>query len=207
MSPNRRTPRSVIHLSAVPPGAPTRPTIHHPAERHRPEPRLTTTSHATLPPNTPGAPTEERRPRPAAVPPSPAPDTDGGPFGGPSYAHDHRESPLDRWCWRCTCPSCQEALRGTAIVRPRLALVVRSAFDRVVVTAQQATWAWARDGTVDRLVDVDCHTIHEVHVAAGAPDVAPADDQGSRVESDAGDRRVCHRLADVVPPHRPEPAA
>ena len=160
-----------------------------------------------LPPDVFGDRTEGRRHRPVDGPPSAAPDADRRLTDEPWHAHDHPERPLDQWCWLCTCPSCQVALRATATVRPRLALVVGSAADRLVVTAELAASAWARDPTLDRFVHVDGDTIHEVHVAAGAPDVPPAYDWGSLVATDAGDPRAFRRLVDVVPPHRPEPAA
>lgn len=215
MSPARRTPRSVIHLSAViqlsavPPRAPTWPMIHNPAERHRPWPRPMATSRATPPPTPPGDPTlgSGRRRRPAAAQPVPAPHADGGPFDVPWYPHDHPERPFDQWCRLCTCRSCQDALRATATARPQLALVVSSPADRLVVTAELAARARAHDGTLDRLVHVDGDSIHEVRVATGAPDVPPAYDRRSLVASDAGDPRALRRFADLVPPHGPEPAA
>jgi hypothetical protein len=122
------------------------------------------------------------------------------------YLHDDPERPFDQWCRLCTCRSCQVALRATATARPQLALVVRSPADRVVVTAELAARARARDGTLERLVHVDGDSIHEVRVA-GAPDVPPAYDRRSLVASDAGDPRAFRRFADLVPPHGPEPAA
>jgi hypothetical protein len=215
MSPARRTPRSVIHLSAViqlsavPPGTPTWPTIPDRAVRHRPGPRPMAIFRATPPPNPPGDPTvgSGRRRHPAAVPPGPAPDADGGPFDAPWYPHGHPERPFDQWCSLCTCRSCQVALRATATARPQLALVVRSPADRLVVTAELAARARARDGTLDRLVHVDGDSIHQVRVATGAPDVPPAYDRRSLVAADAGDPRAFRRFADLVPPHGPEPAA
>jgi hypothetical protein len=200
MSPARRTPGTVTRLSAVP------ATTDHAARPHLDGPPLRTATCVMLPPDVFRDRTAERRHRPAAGPPG-AVDADRRLSDEPSYAHDHPERPPDQWCWLCTCPSCLVVLRASATVRPRLALVVRSAADRLVVTAELAAWAWARDATLDRLVHVDGDTIHEVHVAAGAPDVPPAYDGGSLVASDAGDPRAFRLLADVVPPHRPEPAA
>jgi hypothetical protein len=201
MTPARRTPRSVIRLSAVP------ATTDHAAGPHLHGPPLSTTTCVMLPPDVFRDRTAERRHRPAAGPPGAAPDADRRLSDEPWYAHDHPERPPDQWCWLCTCPSCLVVLRASATVRPRLALVVRSAADRLVVTAELAAWACAGDATLDRLVHVDGDTIHEVYVAPGAPDVPPAYDGGSLVASDAGDPRASRLLADVVRPHSPEPAA
>lgn len=54
----------------------------------------------------------------------------------PWLAHEDLDRPFDRWTWLDDCASCLVALRREAAERPRRVLCLKTACDRVCVTAE-----------------------------------------------------------------------
>lgn len=64
-------------------------------------------------------------------------------------AHDQPERPLEVGAWLCRCDVCLRALRATAARKPRFPMLVRTSFDRIVITAEYLAEIWQRDPWLD----------------------------------------------------------
>lgn len=67
-------------------------------------------------------------------------------------AHDQPERPLEPGVWLCRCDTCLVALRATARRNPRCPLLVRTSFDRIVITAEYLAEIRRRDPWLDGLL-------------------------------------------------------
>ncbi len=81
-------------------------------------------------------------------------------------AHDRPERPLASGAWLCDCPACALALHVAALHQPRLAIVLKTGSDRVVVTAEYADQVWSTMGSLEPLCYVRRDYIREVFVAS-----------------------------------------
>ncbi|HET6948959.1 MAG TPA: hypothetical protein VFI47_01185 [Acidimicrobiales bacterium] len=98
---------------------------------------------------------------------------------------------------------CLIALQASARRRPRLALVLKTGADRVVVTADLAARMWARDGSLDGLLHVAGDRLREVFVAAGAPDVHRSYDWSSLSAAREGEPRAFRSASTFLRPDPP----
>ena len=80
-------------------------------------------------------------------------------------AHDQPERPLEPGAWLCRCDTCLVALRATAVRNPRCPLLVRTSFDRIVITAEYLAEVWRRDPWLDGVLYQPGDFIRDIGVA------------------------------------------
>lgn len=68
----------------------------------------------------------------------------------------------------CECQACVVALRAEVAVRPRTAFVLKTNFDRIVVTAERLLHAIEVDGSIDTLLFMQTDWVREVFVCSGS---------------------------------------
>jgi hypothetical protein len=67
-------------------------------------------------------------------------------------AHEHPEQPLGPGVRLCNCKACLFALQASVRRNPRSTLLIRTSFDRIVVTADYLAEVWEGDGWIDGLL-------------------------------------------------------
>ncbi|MBV8959345.1 MAG: hypothetical protein JO087_11280 [Actinobacteria bacterium] len=82
-------------------------------------------------------------------------------------AHAQPERPLEPGAWLCRCDTCFAALQATVSRDPRCALLVRTSFDRIVVTAECLAEIWTRDSWLDPVLFHAGDFIRDIGVATG----------------------------------------
>lgn len=80
-------------------------------------------------------------------------------------AHERPERPFERGMWLCDCGACLLALRAEVVVRPRTPLVLKTNFDRIIVTAELLLEALETTGEAESLCYVSDDWVRETFVA------------------------------------------
>lgn len=84
----------------------------------------------------------------------------------PWLAHEDVDRPFDRWTWLDDCAVCLVALKREAAERPRLVLCLKTACDRVCVTAEYLAEVLQSGLEVEALFYVDDDWVRGVFVVA-----------------------------------------
>jgi hypothetical protein len=86
----------------------------------------------------------------------------------PWLPHEQPERPFDEGTWVCECAACQMAVRAEAAHSPFTPLCIKTAFDRVIVSAEYLAETLAAGRSLRSLLYVAEDDVREVFVPVGS---------------------------------------
>jgi hypothetical protein len=91
----------------------------------------------------------------------------------PWTAHEHPERRFDLATWLCDCHACTIAVTAEAAVNPRLPLCLKTACDRILVTAEYLAETLSAGEPVETLLHVEEDWVREAFVPVAGVLAAP----------------------------------
>jgi len=79
-------------------------------------------------------------------------------------AHDHPGRPLDSCAMFCACIDCEAAIRAEAERHPKRVFWLKTAYDRIAVTAEYLVESFGPDGSLHSLLYVEDDDVREIYL-------------------------------------------